>query len=432
MDSVEPFSHIPDEPLYNIKAVAQATGIEPVTLRAWERRYGIPKPTRTDTGYRLYSERDVAILRWLQSQIDAGMTIRHAIAMLHSLRPQSLPDVPHVAVMTPPMASFDAMVESLLGAGQEFDAPLAHQVIAQAFALFSIEDVCLHVLLPTLSRVGAQWRVGQVSLQSEHFLTNLIRQQLLALVSTMPPASRDGRVIVGCAPGDWHEMGVLVLSLFLRRQGWDVIYLGQAVGLHRLEEALTATQADGVILSASTFETIGHLPAASELVQHASKGRVWFAYGGSLFPHLSGLIERLPGIYIGDSLQEAVQRVSGLLAGTRQPAPRTAMPVSEQVATARQAVYAALLQLTAHLTDLVKQANPSPDLVAADEIAHEAMMGLLTALQFEYPAMLAAPPYLAVGSLVNYGVPTERIREVFSHEIDLHVLATLEPYLEHL
>ena len=73
-------------PLYNIKAVVQATNISPSTLRAWERRYHMCRPQRSESGYRLYSERDVAIIRWLKTQVDAGMAISQAVAWLESCR----------------------------------------------------------------------------------------------------------------------------------------------------------------------------------------------------------------------------------------------------------------------------------------------------------------------------------------------------------
>jgi len=72
-------------PLYNIKAVVQATGISPSTLRAWERRYNIARPQRSDSGYRLYAERDVAVIRWLKAQVDAGMSISQAVSWLGNI-----------------------------------------------------------------------------------------------------------------------------------------------------------------------------------------------------------------------------------------------------------------------------------------------------------------------------------------------------------
>ncbi|MGB9847504.1 MAG: MerR family transcriptional regulator [Desulfotomaculales bacterium] len=71
-----------DTPIYTIKTVVERTGIAPATLRAWERRYGILSPRRSGGGYRLYSERDIAILRWLKSQVEAGIPISRAVALL--------------------------------------------------------------------------------------------------------------------------------------------------------------------------------------------------------------------------------------------------------------------------------------------------------------------------------------------------------------
>src|SRR5438270_2276369 len=74
-----------DVPLFNTKAVVQQTGIAAPTLRAWERRYTILSPRRSQNDYRLYSERDIALLRWLKERVDAGMSISQAIALLRHL-----------------------------------------------------------------------------------------------------------------------------------------------------------------------------------------------------------------------------------------------------------------------------------------------------------------------------------------------------------
>src|SRR5512138_2428160 len=80
-----------DEPIYNMKAVEQQTGISAATLRAWERRYALVEPQRTTSGYRLYSDRDVALLRWVRQQMDEGLTISRVVAMLGSLHDTAEP-----------------------------------------------------------------------------------------------------------------------------------------------------------------------------------------------------------------------------------------------------------------------------------------------------------------------------------------------------
>ena len=80
-----------DVPLFNTKAVVQQTGIAAPTLRAWERRYTILSPQRAQNDYRLYSERDIALIRWLKDRVDAGMSISQAIALFRHLEEEQQP-----------------------------------------------------------------------------------------------------------------------------------------------------------------------------------------------------------------------------------------------------------------------------------------------------------------------------------------------------
>lgn len=73
-------------PIYNVKAAAQRAGLSPITLRAWERRYGLPAPQRNSHGYRLYSEYDLRTLRWLKAQLETGLSISRATGWLAELR----------------------------------------------------------------------------------------------------------------------------------------------------------------------------------------------------------------------------------------------------------------------------------------------------------------------------------------------------------
>jgi DNA-binding transcriptional MerR regulator len=74
------------EPVYNIKAIAHLVGLLPVTLRAWERRYGLPKPIRGVQGYRYYSVYDLETLLWIKTQMKVGLSISRAIENLKRLR----------------------------------------------------------------------------------------------------------------------------------------------------------------------------------------------------------------------------------------------------------------------------------------------------------------------------------------------------------
>ncbi|MBV7338587.1 MerR family transcriptional regulator [Chloroflexi bacterium TSY] len=69
-----------------MKAVVQQTGLKPDTLRAWERRYGLPNPRRTESGHRLYSQQDIAVLQWLIARQNEGLSISRAAALLHRMK----------------------------------------------------------------------------------------------------------------------------------------------------------------------------------------------------------------------------------------------------------------------------------------------------------------------------------------------------------
>src|SRR5713226_1571093 len=79
-------SEYPDEPIFNMKAVEQQTAISAATLRAWERRYALIEPKRTASGYRLYSDRDVALLHCVRTHMNEGLTISRVVAMLEVMR----------------------------------------------------------------------------------------------------------------------------------------------------------------------------------------------------------------------------------------------------------------------------------------------------------------------------------------------------------
>jgi DNA-binding transcriptional MerR regulator len=134
-------------PVYNLKAVVLETGLKPPTLRAWERRYGLPIPVRSKGGHRQYSLRDIEMLKWLKSRQEEGISISHAVELWRSqvkegkdpLRLQSSSDsVTAVSSITPVIgANIVELRQSWVSACLAFDRKSALQVLAQAFAQLS-------------------------------------------------------------------------------------------------------------------------------------------------------------------------------------------------------------------------------------------------------------------------------------------------------
>ncbi len=311
-DQRDHFQELDTQPVYNIKAVVEATGLPAATLRAWERRYGALAPQRTESGYRLYSARDVAILRWLKARVEEGMNISQAISLLSlKLKAGSGREThEHKSEARYGLAGARrALVEALLS----FDERLADRQVEEAFATYGVEAVTEHIIAPTLAEIGEQWHQGTTSTAAEHFASNYLRRKMEALINAYPNVASTPRVVMGCAPDDWHELGLLSLYLLLRRRGINAIYLGQNVPLAQFIEEMARIRPAIVIISASTSEAVPGLIQLAQAVEAMSPPRPIFAYGGHIFTANPELRQSVPGIFLGESIRSAAEYVVALL-----------------------------------------------------------------------------------------------------------------------
>ena len=242
-----------DTPIYNTRAAVRLTNVEAPRLRAWERRYAILNPQRSQNSYRLYSERDLAIIRWLRDQVDAGMTISQATAFLRNSRDseEDASAANRDADLPLLMAN---LVQTLAEAAQGLDEPTAVQVLRHALAIASVEEVCQSLIAPALFLVGQQWAANHDQIVPEHFLSQVIRSQLDALWQTTFTPTTGPIVLVACAPGEQHELGAFLLALFLRRQGMRVAFLGANTEARALIATAQQTQPAIICLSATLPE----------------------------------------------------------------------------------------------------------------------------------------------------------------------------------
>jgi len=314
-------------PTYNLKAVVQETGLKPDTLRAWERRYGIPEPDRTDGGHRLYSQHDINTLKWLLARQDEGLSISRAVALWHSLREEGQ-DPLHVYPLThsaappayPAIDSGGAIVElrrAWVEACLAFDERRAEAVLNQAFSYYAPETVCFELLQKALVEIGQGWYEGLVSVQQEHFTSALAMRRLDSLLAATPAPTRTGRILVGCPPGEIHTFSPLMVSFLLRRRGWDVLYLGADVPTNRLQATIERTQPDLVIFSAQLLETAASL---LDIAYYLRDVNIPLGYSGYIFGAVPDLARRIPGHFLGQELSETPQMIENLILH-RLPAP---------------------------------------------------------------------------------------------------------------
>ena len=301
-----------DRPTYNTAAVEQRTGLRPATFRAWERRYGFPKPRRLPGNQRLYSDQDIAAIRWLQRRTDEGLSISHAVRLLldrvsESATPRPAPEQ---ATGRPTAALADALLRALIA----FDSPSADAALTEAFAMYRVEDVCESVIEPALVEVGERWHRGEITVATEHFATSFVRRKLFALFNVYETGRGRGQIFTACAPEEWHEVGVLMVSLFLVRHGYKVSYLGTSLAPIGLSETLRHHRPDVVLISAASEETAEHLHDIAEAVADLPEPRPFLTYGGRGFAS-EAFRAGVPGTYLGPTASSAVEIIDRMIGG---------------------------------------------------------------------------------------------------------------------
>ena len=300
------FHKYSDVPLYNIQAVAAATGVPPITLRSWERRYGVPEPKRDVKGYRLYSERDIAVARWLKERVDRGVGISRAVNMLRVLEIEQ----PQIEAATP--FDLSGLRGRLIEAVRSFDDAQVSQIMQEALMVASMEDVCLVLLQPALYEIGHMWANGTLSVTAEHVASNMVRSFIAQLVRLSPPALRPDVVVVGCAPGELHDIGPLMLTLFMRRRGFDVLYVGASVEEESVIADIQRLKPTAVCLSATGDDAVESLSRLYRRLRQEFTGLL--AFGGRAFNERPELIEHVPGEYLGADAGVALSALEAALA----------------------------------------------------------------------------------------------------------------------
>jgi MerR family transcriptional regulator, light-induced transcriptional regulator len=307
-----------DAPVYTIKTVVQETGIPPATLRAWERRYGVLSPGRSDGGYRLYSERDIAILRWLKTQVDMGVSISRAVALLemrHQAGEEPELKATRAAAEGAALASTgargpEAIVEELTETLLGFEELRVEAILNEAFALYPVETVAEDIIAPALVEIGEMWHRGEASIVQEHFATAILRRRLTALFHAYAQPAAGPLAITGSGPAEWHDVGILLVSLVLRRVGWRVIYLGQNVPAHHLSLEIARLKPTVVCLSAATLESADALQEVYDSVRTLSEPRPRLIFGGRAFNIHPELRSRFPGTFVADTARNLIAELT--------------------------------------------------------------------------------------------------------------------------
>ena len=235
------------EPQLRIGELSRRVDVEPALLRAWEKRYGLLTPHRSEGNFRLYSLDDVARVRAMKRHLAEGL------AAAEAARLAVIDVVGQKAGVATADSDHAATVNELYDALARLDERKARDILDQAFALNSLEEVLGGIVLPCLREIGDRWAEGDVSVAEEHFGSTLMRGTLLSL-SRGWSSGNGPTAVLACLPGEQHDIGLICFGLVLWRNGWRIIYVGQDTPIRELESVVAKTQPNLVVVAALTQE----------------------------------------------------------------------------------------------------------------------------------------------------------------------------------
>jgi len=283
--------------LVRIAEAARLTGVAPPVLRAWEARYGVPRPKRSGAGYRVYDADDVALVRAMRGFVGRGVAPAEAARLARAARASG--ELDHEAV------ALEAARGRLGAALDAWDGDAADRIIERLLLTFGLAPTLNQVLLPYLHELGERWARGEVSVSDEHFAAGVVRRRLVVAATHWSDAPGP-LALLSCAPGESHDIGLLGFGLALHGYfGWRISYLGADTPAADMTHAAIELRPDAIVLSAvdaARFEE-----CFDPLRELAERARL--AVGGA--GASSGLARRLGAEFLAGDPASAARSLAG-------------------------------------------------------------------------------------------------------------------------
>jgi len=247
--------------LFHIGELSRRTGVTADVIRAWERRYGLLTPTRSEGNFRLYSPQDVTRLRLMRHYVHQDISPSRAAALVaqSKARLQSNPGVP--------AGDAHEVVTLLRGALERFEDAEAGRLLDRLVSVFTPAVVLRDVILPYLRELDEDAEDDGPAAAQERFRTSFLESWMLARARGRT-AGDVRQAVLTCVPGEHHALGLSAFAVALADLGWSTVYLGRDTPLTVVQQAADAVGADAIVLAATLPATLaGSADEIAELAQ---------------------------------------------------------------------------------------------------------------------------------------------------------------------
>lgn len=261
-------NYLDDESRYLMSTVVKRSGVKADLIRAWERRYQAVTPTRTEGGHRVYSDTDIFRLKLLNQATSEGHSISQvanlSVDALQKLLQQEPPKLATVSPIRPNESSGDRQslaqtyIEKCYAAMLAFDAKGIEAHFENAVVELGAQVFMENLLTPLLTRMGDDWKAGNLRPSHEHMTTSVIRSMVYILRSNYTPNDNAPRLVISTPIGQQHELGALIAALIAEFKGWHITYLGPNLPAEEIAFAVKSSGANAVAISI-TLSTEDHV-----------------------------------------------------------------------------------------------------------------------------------------------------------------------------
>lgn len=291
--------------LYPIGTVSEITGVNAVTLRAWERRYGLIQPERTPKGHRMYSQTDVDKIQHILEQLGKGMAISRVAESLHA----------QPAFENTETDTWERYRARMVEAISQFDENVLDAIYNEAMSLYPVDIVTRQLLTPLLITLGERWETSEGSVAEEHFFSVFMRNKLGARFHHRNRRNTGPCLIAACLPGEHHEFGLLLFALAAHARGYRLIMLGANMPLDELPHVIQRTRSHGIVLSGSI--QIDANMFQTELENLAQVSSIPVFVGGRVAEDYRDVIDAAGATPLPEDLFATLRTISSVLPITR-------------------------------------------------------------------------------------------------------------------
>ena len=304
MAKTKPAVDTSDSPgLYPIRTLSSLTGVNSVTLRAWERRYNLIRPQRTAKGHRLYTQRDVERIRRVLAYINQGIAISQVKPLLDGTA-----TVPAALPQAGQSDEWERYRTRMQNAIDRFDEQALDAAYNDALSLYPADLVIRRLATPVLRELGEHWKERPAGVAEEHFFSVYLRNKLGARLLHLNAQEHGPRLLMSCLPGEHHEIGMLFFALAAVSHGYRLVLFGANLPLEQIPPALEQRPCDAVVLSGSARPAHGLfdelLPALVNRID------IPVFVGGGITVRHTEAIERTGAIAIGQEFQAALAHIA--------------------------------------------------------------------------------------------------------------------------